>query len=241
MATLLVTETAALRECEAVIEKGMGTFVEVGQALARIRDGRLYRDTHKTFEAYTQQRWGHDRTWASRLIKGAEVVKTVAHGQQKPPVLPNERQARALAESAEEDQADIWGEVVEEAEEAGEKVTAKKVAEKVAEKKAEPEPEPEADPDPIDEALADPWWGEAGRTIARISKELDERSQRALLRPLLDPWVGRVLSDLRSVKATIHQAAPVCRCPRCKGLGCRVCLNTGLLTRGAKRSLEAAR
>jgi hypothetical protein len=45
---LSVTEER-VAECEAVLQRGLATFIEVGAALLRIRDGRLYRDTHKTF------------------------------------------------------------------------------------------------------------------------------------------------------------------------------------------------
>ena len=41
-----------LAELELVIERGLKTFVEVGAALLGIRDGRLYRETHATFEDY---------------------------------------------------------------------------------------------------------------------------------------------------------------------------------------------
>jgi len=62
------------RKCEAVIEKKWQTFVELGQALARIRDGRLYRDQYASFEAYCRQRWAYGRHYANHLIAAAEVV-----------------------------------------------------------------------------------------------------------------------------------------------------------------------
>ena len=57
-----------LAECEAVIERGQQTFIEVGQALMEIRDSRLYRETHATFEAYCNERWG----WTRRLREQAD-------------------------------------------------------------------------------------------------------------------------------------------------------------------------
>ncbi len=50
-------EASTLAECEAVIEKGMDTFLEVGNALLRIRDERLYRVGFSTFQEYCQARW----------------------------------------------------------------------------------------------------------------------------------------------------------------------------------------
>ena len=49
-AALSKSENTALAECEAVIERGLATFVEVGRALLHIRDERLYRAAHRTFE-----------------------------------------------------------------------------------------------------------------------------------------------------------------------------------------------
>lgn len=106
MATLMVTEVAALKRCEATIEKGMATFVEVGRSLAEIRDGRLYRDTHNTFAAYLKDRWSMSRTRAHELIDGAKVVENVRHAEQNS--LPNARQATELAKAPPEKQAEVW-------------------------------------------------------------------------------------------------------------------------------------
>jgi hypothetical protein len=45
-----------LETLERVIESGLRTFVEVGEALMEIRDQRLYQDA--TFEDYCRERWG---------------------------------------------------------------------------------------------------------------------------------------------------------------------------------------
>ena len=54
---LAADEAAELAECEERIGRGLATFVEVGEALTRVRDGRLYRTSHRTFEAYLRERW----------------------------------------------------------------------------------------------------------------------------------------------------------------------------------------
>ena len=88
-----------LRALESVIEGGIKSFVQVGQALLTVRDKRLYREISGTFEGYCQTRWQLTRRHADRLIEAAEVVGQVqseTHGSHFP--LPqNERQARALA------------------------------------------------------------------------------------------------------------------------------------------------
>jgi hypothetical protein len=49
---MTAAETAQLARCEATIQRGVKTYIEVGGALDAIRMGRLYRETNKTFEAY---------------------------------------------------------------------------------------------------------------------------------------------------------------------------------------------
>jgi len=82
-----------LAELETRIERGLQTFIEVGEALAEIRDQRLYRESHATFEAYCRERWGWSRQHAYRQIKAAQMVGTLSPMGDKP---ANERQARAL-------------------------------------------------------------------------------------------------------------------------------------------------
>jgi hypothetical protein len=67
----------ALAECEAIVERGLRAFVEVGEALQRIRDERLYRDVHGTFEAYCRERWGLTPQHGGRLIAAAEVGRVL--------------------------------------------------------------------------------------------------------------------------------------------------------------------
>ena len=48
--TLSAAEAGRLQELETTIERGLQTFIEVGEALREIRDHRLYRGDHPTFE-----------------------------------------------------------------------------------------------------------------------------------------------------------------------------------------------
>ena len=85
-------QQAALAHYEAIIERGLATFVEVGKAVLRIRDERLYRETHKTFEAYCRERWGFEEAHAYRHIQAAEVAAIVSPMGE----IPNEAIAREL-------------------------------------------------------------------------------------------------------------------------------------------------
>lgn len=89
MSALSKTGARQLAECEATIASGLGAFQAVGDALTRIREGRLYRQNFATFEDYCASKWGFSARRANQLMSAAEIGTMV-------PVL-NERQARAFA------------------------------------------------------------------------------------------------------------------------------------------------
>jgi len=68
-------ERKALARCEAEFERGsrkaLENFVAMGRALREIRDSRLYRRTHATFEAYLADRCGLRKTSGYELIDGS--------------------------------------------------------------------------------------------------------------------------------------------------------------------------
>ena len=84
---------AELGRLERLVDAGLSTFVEVGEALLEIRDRRLYRATHKSFGIYCQERWGLGRAHAHRLIASSQVVRVLSPVGDVP---ENERQAREL-------------------------------------------------------------------------------------------------------------------------------------------------
>ncbi|MGD0898126.1 MAG: DUF5131 family protein [Thermoguttaceae bacterium] len=135
-------EQSLLEECEATIETNLKGFYDVGVALKRIRDQRLYRVAgHKTFEAYCQARWDFGRVRAHQLIDAAEVLENVNNCEQitlPPPA--NEGQARELAKLEPEQQVEVWKKVVDRAPDGN--ITAKLVAEEVA--KAAPQHDSES-------------------------------------------------------------------------------------------------
>ncbi len=52
-------------------------FYQAGKALAQLRQRRLYRSTHKTFEAYCQDRFGFTRRHSDCLIAAAVAVENL--------------------------------------------------------------------------------------------------------------------------------------------------------------------
>src|SRR5262245_42800910 len=122
MDALTKSETGALAELEAVVEKGKRSFVEVGSALAEIRDHRLYRATHKTFEDYCRERWGWNRAHANQIISGAEAVRKLPQGMDT--MVSNQRQARELAAVAEANRPTVVQAASESASARGDDMTA---------------------------------------------------------------------------------------------------------------------
>ncbi len=104
-----------LRELETVIERGLQTYIDVGNALLEIREGRLYRETHATFEEYCLGKWGWGIRRAQQLMQAADVAQSLVpdanHGSPLPPP-GSERVARELARIAEPEQRQaVWQEV----------------------------------------------------------------------------------------------------------------------------------
>lgn len=108
-------EYADLETLETTISKGLETFVEVGNALAEIRDRRLDRQYHESFDAYCREQWEIGRSRAYQLIHAAEVVAEVSTVVDAP-VPSNEAQARELGKI---DGAEAKAEVMAEASEDG--------------------------------------------------------------------------------------------------------------------------
>jgi hypothetical protein len=67
-------------------------------ALKQLRDRRLYRSTHKTFEEYAKERFGYNRAHAYRLISAAIVLENLSVERQDE-MSPNWRQKLPGSES----------------------------------------------------------------------------------------------------------------------------------------------
>ncbi|MEG4984681.1 hypothetical protein QUB08_02705 [Microcoleus sp. BR0-C5] len=110
-AQLDVTERARLEELESIVENGLQTFYEVGKALDEIREQKLYRESHKTFDAYCREKWGIAKQTANRFIAAAQVIENLTPMGVKIPA--NERQVRPLTGLSPELQLEIWQEALE--------------------------------------------------------------------------------------------------------------------------------
>jgi hypothetical protein len=70
-------------ELEGVIEGGIQEFLKVGEALAEIRNRRLYRTTHATFAEYVRGRFGLARSSVDQLIRSAMTAETLIENGQE--------------------------------------------------------------------------------------------------------------------------------------------------------------
>lgn len=117
--TELTEEEQSLRlHLEQRVERA---FLEACQALMELRDRRLYRSTHRTFEEYCRDRFGYSRDAAYLKISATAVYENLQKflptiGRQIP-MPTNERQLRFLAKAELEPpvQADVWQQAVEQA------------------------------------------------------------------------------------------------------------------------------
>lgn len=145
---LTTTEIQTLSDCERIINRGLIGFREVGSALLKIRDGKLYRQEHETFEAYCSSRWSMSRPRAYQIMESAGAVASLPENLST--MVDKERSARELAKVP----AEKRSQVVEVAAAAG-PVTARSIKQAAAKvvdpspaPKLEPEPEPAPEPEP---------------------------------------------------------------------------------------------
>ena len=243
-------ERSTLRGHEKTIDNGCHIFIEVGAALMEIREGKLYREDHKTFKAYCENRWGFSDSRARQLIGGAEVAKNVKSvtrvtlspgpsggGEDSETVTPvtpaSEKQTRPLAQLPEAQQGAAWLDAVELA--GGKQPTGTQVQEAV---NAYLEPEEEDEPDEDTPLPDEPEEESIENIVTNHNKAIESFCQRvrkaANARPEDIAWlddkgrwdgyfrkVCQGLDTLRSAKAVV--------CPACNGDRCKQCDDYGFL------------
>jgi len=93
---LTTAEQAELAEQEAIVERGLKSFVDVGHALQAIHEKKLYREQYRTFGEYVKYRWEMGRAYAYRLIDSATIVDELSPIGDITPA--NESQCRPLTQ-----------------------------------------------------------------------------------------------------------------------------------------------
>ena len=81
---LTADEKQRLAKLEKMIDAKLGDFFEVGSALMEIKINGLFRETHRNFNVYCQERWGFGRSYANKLIGSAERIQLLPQDLPKP-------------------------------------------------------------------------------------------------------------------------------------------------------------
>lgn len=190
---LTKTELSRRSQLEETILAAQQSFVEVGFAFKEIRDNRLYRATHGTFEAYCKERWGISRVHAHRLIESSSVINNLLPIGNKLP--ESEFQCRPLTTLAPESQQAAWVAAVEKAGDLP--VTAKIVSAAVAELFPKPDPVPaELDEDDSEQSPS-LTWPEALKAASR-KKQITSAEVAEML--------GVALPDVRKSLSVMDKA-----------------------------------
>lgn len=225
--TLSKLESGDLATCEKIIESGLRTFEDVGNALATIREKKLYRAAHPTFEAYCKERWGFTSSRARQLVAAAEVVKEF-------PQVTNERQARVVVSVPEDKREEVVQIAVEIAgsnkpsandfEQARERVIPAKTT-----------------TGPTTTTAGNANFEDARTSFSTVSKQL------ALVNEMIEVLMesphaaflvaGEVRADLKNLRNMVKFAQPHSACPKCKAKGCDVCRQQGWVSVGVARHL----
>jgi hypothetical protein len=239
---LRMRDDERLTELEKVIEKGKKTFVEVGMALAEIRDSRLYRREYGGFEEYCRKKWGWTRQHAYRLIEAAPVGK--CHQ-----LVTNEGAARELAKATPEERAGVVQAVVD----SGKPVTAKEIRRHLPPPPMQPNgaqgtarptlpaPPPAQVVDatgwPIPTQLI-PLWNRSGEVqelltvLSRVKGAL-RSAQESKDMLFAEVCFSSALSQLDQAWTDIKTAKPFAVCPTCQGQlpeKCTLCRGRGLIS-----------
>jgi site-specific DNA-methyltransferase (adenine-specific) len=130
--SLTTREQRELGRAERTIARGLKSFLEVGTALKRIRDERLYREQFDTFEEYCIRRWDFSRIRAYQMCAASEVVADLSTVVNIPPP-GNEAQARPLTRLKEKKHRKrAWAMAIKMAAAEGRPVTARDAEEAVS-------------------------------------------------------------------------------------------------------------
>lgn len=112
---LTTTERSELQQLETVIEHGLQTFYEVGQALLDIKERELYKE-FGTFEDYCERRWGLNARYLRRIRAATEIRQNIIESGPIGPLPETEGQTRPLSQLTEpEQQVAAWQIAVESA------------------------------------------------------------------------------------------------------------------------------
>lgn len=130
-------EVIEREQLEYEVEQGIDATFKVASALLTIREKRLYRSTHSTYEEYIEDRWQVSSRRARHLTFAASVMKSLEEaGVTELPT--NESQVRGLQGVVEADHAKVWEEATQAAKKKGKDKPGRKEVQEAASKVGRP-------------------------------------------------------------------------------------------------------
>lgn len=221
------------QELEQTIKKHLTSFVIVGKALAEIKAEKLWTTTHKSFEVYCDDIFKISRSYASRLIEGARIVKLLPMGNKDNPPI-TERLVRPLAKLPVPERKKAFQQAVATAKSEDRDVTNKDVENAVASVPVRKKSTVDEIGRPIPASLLDLWYrrNESQQYLTMLTKV---KSAMKLAEEVKDPLYNdihfqTIFTHIDAVYHTIKFSTPYAVCGLCQGMKCKVC-KTGLMSR----------
>jgi hypothetical protein len=245
---LSIAETIKYSNCKEIITSGLQSFIDVGDALADLRDGKLYREEYSTFEECCDAEFGITPSYARRLVAATGVIenlKSVPIGT----IPENEAQARPLVGLPADKQAEAFKAATDKAASEGRKVTGADVkAAVVASRPVPPPPKKGAMPFPLIVDKNDvevpakliPLWSRRQEVQDMIKAIQDvklkiKKAKEANDRLFAGGETGRAPMDFNDIEshldmtiADLKACYTVYVCPACKGETCAYCCGLGI-------------
>lgn len=218
------------------VARDLPKFLSVGNDLIELKQLEVYKETHKTFEAFVRDQFNLERAQAYRLMEAASVTKNLSPIGDKIDTPKLESQLREVAKAPPEQQAEVVKKAVEKAAEENRKPTANDFKQAVKQvvgvlvEEGEIEGEEEIEEEPTIEEICE----EDNKKIESFCRAIVKQFQEDV--PKL-PWTedsGRINSAIASLKAGLttlrgakSEVCPACvegqtekgKCQYCKGHG----------------------
>lgn len=110
------------KEIEVLIERGTKVWQRIADLLMKVRDKELWKEDHKSFKSYVEERWGRTPTWAYQLMKSRMTVKELAEkvtqvtasnvdNPRSNKLVVEEKAARTLSRMSEERREEVSGHI----------------------------------------------------------------------------------------------------------------------------------
>ncbi len=236
---LSLTESKRLIELEQTIERGQKTFVEVGLALAEIRDLKLYKSDYTSFAEYCREKWGWEKAYANHMVRAAIVVQSLP--EKVATIVATESQARELGRIPTENRAEVIEGIIAE----GQPLTAAQIKRHFPPVPMQPKNSTPAPPDqvldrtgwPVPTHLIPLWlrMDEAQELLTILSrvKGALRTAQENKDKLFAEVSFSFALAHLDQASGVIKTAKPFAVCPTCQGQlpdNCTLCCGRGLVS-----------